>query len=613
GYRVNAWVYRAVNLAAKTVASVPWGVVGEDEKRLENHPLDILLRHPNPHISRQDLFELWVAWLELAGNATALKVKAAGKTSELWPISPDRVHPIPSKDIAQWLKGYSLDNNTALKWEPQELLHFKYFDPADPYWGMSPLQACSKTVDIDTDQRNWNKSAMQNMGVLSGVFTFKREFDNQDQADAVAEKLNARYASPGNARRLGVLGSEAKYTRIGATPQELDFGNSRTANMNEIFITFGTPPQYAGSQEQSTYNNYQTSELIYWFQKIIPLLDDLKDTFNFSFQDELEPGQEITYFLNNIPAIRRAMLERAKTAHILYTMGVPFNKLNNVFKFDVEEFEGWDISNPGTKAPADANVRSREVRSEIIHHNISPLAKRDMSKEAKAREDWASKRAKKVEVLLGDQQEIIFNAIDTGGVKINPKKLLRDTWESDWAPVYNDIIMGYALIAADQIVVSKRAKGLEDMLAAYFEDEAIVLRELSEIEQSTVDAIILQTKNALAEGMSTAQLQTALIDAGIFSPERALRLARTITGTAGSIGQYISAKETGVTHKKWIDSGFAVRDEHMERASEPAVKIDSRFQPKFGATTGPMYPLDPNMPAADKINCRCSMTFQIKD
>ena len=635
GYKANGWVYRAVNLTAKSGSSVPWGVVNIENEFLPDHHLTKLMQRPNPRISRQKLFELWISWLELGGNGMGLKTKAGGKTVELWPVSPDRIHPVASKDISEWIAGYSLDTDITVKWLPEEILHFLYMDPANPLIGIGPLQAAGATVDVDTDQKAWNKAAMQNQGVLSGIFAFKREFDSQKDADDIAESINARYSGSSNARSIGVVGSEAKYYRTGATAQELDFGESRKGNRDEIFIIFGIPIQYAGATEASTYNNYQTSELIFWFQKIIPLLDNLKDTMNMSFGDELAEGETITYFLDDIDAIRRAMFERARTAKLLFSMGVPFNRLNKVFRLNIEEYEGWDKSYPsssqagdtgtdaGTNAVRamgaieDASASIESIRGQALITTDGPrLAIRDLKQEALAREEWAIQHVPDIQDLLSEQNKIINTALEdaakadgTVGM-IDPETLLADTWSDDWAPVYDSISKGYAVIAADQVAVSTRADGF-DALDEILEQEKIILTELSLIEKSTVEAILVQVRGAIAEGLTVNELQQSIMDAGIFEPARALRLSRTITGTAGSVGQLFGAGEVGATHKKWLDSGFEVRPEHVERNNESAVKIDELFSPKFGALTGPRYPLDQNMPAADRINCRCAMSFQI--
>ena len=180
--------------------------------------------------------------------------------------------------------------------------------------------------------------------MLDGLISFDRDFTSQDEADLATEKLNETMRGPKNARRLRAVGSNAKYLRTALTPIEMDFTQSRKENRNEIYITFGVPPQYAGAQESSTYNNYQISELVFWAGTILPLLDDIKDAFNFSFDDELAEGEEIGYDTSGIQAIRRALEERTKVSKIMFSMGVPFSQINKIFQFGVEEFDGWDNS-----------------------------------------------------------------------------------------------------------------------------------------------------------------------------------------------------------------------------------------------------------------------------
>ena len=611
GYKANSWVYRAVTLITKSAASVDWRVVN-DEGEPTDHYLSKVLNRPNNSISRQDLFELLISWLELTGNAYLKTVKAGQQTTEIWPVSPDRLRPVLTKDVSEWIAGYALDDGAKVEFEQDEIIHFMYFDPANPFIGIGPLQAVSKTVDIDVDQLNWSKSAMQNRGVLDGVFSFKREFQSQDESNAVSDKLNEKYAGSGKARKMGVVGSEAKYIRTSLTPVEMDFLQSRKFNRDEIFIIFGVPPQYAGTQESSTYNNYQTSELIFWFQKIIPLLNDLKDTLNFFFYDELG-GNKILYDLNKVPAIRRAMMERSKTAKTLFEMGVPFNQLNQVFEFGIEEYEGWDIShisNAAVKETLEIKTTDENIQTRDRPHLLQT---RDLDKEAESRENYAIKKSKDILKLLGDQKEIIFDVMGDKVTKIDPKKLLAST-SDDWIKTYTELTSTYAYEAAGQVVIEKRAipDETKTLIDEYFKNEATVLTELSLLEETTVNTLIAQVGEGLDNGWTVSQLQQAIVDTGIFEAPRALMLSRTITGTAASIGQFVSARETGATHKRWANSGFEVRDLHIERAAEKAVKINERFSAKDGATLGPMYPLDLVLTPGDRCNCRCSTIFEIQ-
>src|SRR5690606_8442929 len=56
-YQRLSWVYVAVTITAQTAAGEPFNVkqlVGERSKHIENHPFELLLRHPNPLQSRME-------------------------------------------------------------------------------------------------------------------------------------------------------------------------------------------------------------------------------------------------------------------------------------------------------------------------------------------------------------------------------------------------------------------------------------------------------------------------------------------------------------------------------------------------------------------------------
>jgi HK97 family phage portal protein len=369
GYKENGWVYRSIFLLSKAISSVNWCVKDEGGKGniLEDHHLTILFENPNPYISRQRLFEYISCWLLLAGNSYLYKNRISNngdnreinngkKTKELWPISPDRIAPVNANKVDEWIKGYSLDKDKNITYEPEEIIHHMLIDPANPYLGISPLQAAGKTVDIDNDQRDFNKNTAQNNGVIDGVFVFERPFGTPAEAGRVADSLEERFKKS-KAKKFAVLGGKATYERTALTPQEMDYTQSRRENRNEIFVIFGVPPQYAGAQEHSTYNNYSTSELIFWAGTVIPYIEDIADTFNFSMSDELQDGERIVPKLSEVPAVRKMLQERSKSAKDLSAAGIPMMQINRILNLELEEYDGWD-------KPYKANQRESSDKQE---------------------------------------------------------------------------------------------------------------------------------------------------------------------------------------------------------------------------------------------------------
>jgi len=564
GYRCNSSVYRAVFLKAKAGSSVPWFVVNADGEKVEKHHLTKLFSRPNPFVSRQDMFELIISWLELAGNSYLKKVITRQKTVELWPVSPDRLHPIPTNRIDEWCAGYALDTARTASFPVEEIIHHKYFNPANPLLGIAPLEAAAKTVDIDNGQKDFNKSTTQNRGVIDGVFTFERPFTSQAESDAIAEKLNEKHKGK---RAFAVLGSNAKYTRTALSPAEMDFLGSSKFNREEIFIVFGVPPVYAGITDAATMNNYKTSELVFWFGTMLFLLDDLADTFTFSFHNELAEGEKITYDITGVPAIREAMLEKAKTARELHSMGVPFSQLNKVFAFGFDEFEDWDKSNVKQPVESAPDVRNRPVFTLAEYRASDHDLKVDKAVEI---------RSKAIYGVLQTMQEAVFDAIDEGR-ELELDKVIKGQRQLllvEIVKLYQEesVSFGQGMVIEQRSAESALSQEVRDYLAS----EGTVLTEISFIEASTVSSIIDHVTNALLQGMSTAELQQSIIDSGIFDEKRALSLARTLVGTASNLGQLKGAELGGAKIKTWMTAGFEVRESHQAMEGV-TVDIDEYF------------------------------------
>ena len=192
----------------------------------------------------------------------------------------------------------------------------------------------------------------------------------------------------------------------------------------------------------------------------------------------------------------------------------------------------------------------------------------------------------------------------------NIKKVIADSvpaWEKEFEKIYLDVGVRFG---AD-LVVEKRGieEDTEEEMKKYLAEEKTILVEISEINETTVDKLLLQVQEAVKEGYSAAQIQQAIIDTGIFSPERALLIARTETGTAANLGQLVSAKVSGATHKIWQTATFEVRKDH-QAADGQKVKIDDFF---IVGGEKARFPLDNNLSPAQKCNCRCNSYFAIED
>jgi len=420
GYTASGWVFRACNAISNAVSSVPFFVQDSDGNPIYDHHVTKLLETPNPEISRQELFSLFTQWLLLSGNAYAKKVVVGGKTTELWGISPDKIAPVVG---GSWVDHYSLKSRSGSEGKSlsnDEIIHFKLANPSNPVVGIGVLQAAAKPVDTDVEQQNFNKSAMENRGIMDGVFVVKDM--TVSQWETYREKIKEMFAGAKNARTAGVIGGETSYIKTGMTPAEMDFIESRKFNRDEILNIFGVPPQLIGVTEASTFNNLKVSRRIFWEETVIPMLTKIRDSFELSFRGELKSGEKIVYDISNVPAMQESMQEKMKAASGLWAMGVPFDSINKRFKMGFDTFSGSDKSFSGQPLPATApatkqRMEKRKASSQGDFESI--------------RDDHTAATAKALETLFTEQRKLVVDAIKN---KDDPHAAVqnhRDDWMTE--------------------------------------------------------------------------------------------------------------------------------------------------------------------------------------
>ena len=118
------------------------------------------------------------------------------------------------------------------------------------------------------------------------------------------------------------------------------------------------------------------------------------------------------------------------------------------------------------------------------------------------------------------------------------------------------------------------------------------------ITDTTRDMLRTTVRDAIAEGSTAAELQTAIIDNYAFSPARALAIARTETAFARNHGQLIAARASGVCRRKRWELGEEACEECRALAALGWIDIALDFP--GGIIAPPLHP-----------NCVCSLGYEV--
>jgi HK97 family phage portal protein len=258
----QSWVYAAVNAIAQEVARQrPHLYVNKGQAEHEQiplaqvHPLVRLLDAPNPWMTPWELWYLTVLYLELTGNCYWYVAPSAnGRPGELWVVPTPWVRILP--DANRFIRGYEVtrpgvagsSGSGTEVFAADEILHLKYPNPLDVYYGLSPLQANALTIDANTELQ---KSRYQSFlaGQRPGMVMRTEQALTEQTVKRLEERVHARFAGRENWQRPLILEQGLQASPWTLSPAEMDYLNSSKMTRDEILALFRVPAPVAGIVE----------------------------------------------------------------------------------------------------------------------------------------------------------------------------------------------------------------------------------------------------------------------------------------------------------------------------------------------------------------------------
>lgn len=625
GFKTSTWVYACIHRIMKAVASVPWVVsrrtkAGEWEV-VPGHPLEELLKKPNPYMSGQDLIERLTAHLYLGGNGLWTKIRAGGIVAELWPIGPDGIKPVPSQK--KFIERYEYEKDGVKhSIKPEDIIHVMFIDPSNPYWGMSPLQAGARTVDTDVEAVTWNKVALQNRAITDGVFSFKEPL-TREQWEEARRQVREQHQGADNARTPWVLGGDATWHQMSLSPAEMDFIESRRMTREEICAIFQVPPPMVGIYDNATLANIETARKIFWLDTVIPFLEDIQSSLNLALTPEFGPDLMIEFDVSNVEAIQENYHDKIETAKTLWAMGVPFNQINQQLELGFNDIPGGDIGYlpmsllPAGMALPEGGDKARQTKA----WNLSDENQQAAYWKAfdRRRQNWEKKVAQIVGRRFRDEGQKVAEAYEEGRDVDGAIDAQRPEWETMLTAIYAGVMEDFGQETGEALAKSIGPTSRKFEFDPWLDNvrewiETTVAEKVTLISQATKNMIKQQIALGFEEGDSTVEiaerLQRQYRD---FSDRRAMTIARTEVVAASNAGSHFAAEQTGLEYQRvWLSSrDERVRDDHADMDGQRRGKNEP-FEAPDGSLL--MFPGDTSLGAAasQTIQCRCTEIYEVR-
>lgn len=239
-YEKLTWIQIAISTVAHYAASAElevYTVNGEEETGIANHPFELLLRKPNPLQSRFELLESTFSFYKLLGNAFWwLNKSSEGEPpAEIWVIPANRMRPVPDKKL--YLKGYiyTSDWGQEIPLELWEIVHFKRFNPIDPFNGLSPIEALGMDAQADLEASRWNAKLWgKNNGRLSSILAFQDNYTD-DQWLAMQTQVQDAAAKRNIMMVRGVKQGGIQFVQNTISQKDMEFLDGRQFTKEELF------------------------------------------------------------------------------------------------------------------------------------------------------------------------------------------------------------------------------------------------------------------------------------------------------------------------------------------------------------------------------------------
>ena len=327
-YGDKAWVYACVNVIAETAAAADFNLKTAKGEITHQHPVLNLLYRPNRFMSGRSLRQWIIASLELTGNAYVLKDSQDnnGRPAELFPLLSHLTEIIPGKKPAAPVEGYKYraGSQTAY-YKAADIIHFKYFNPFDFFYGLSPLAAARHAVETLDKAENFNKAFFENSGTLSGILQTENRLDDAARA-RIMKAWGDKYQGAAKAHKVALLEGGLRWQSTAIAQRDMDFISGMKLSRETILSIFHVPPALAGIYDHAPQFNTREQQRIFWQNCVHPKQTLMLETLSEFLLPHFDETRKM-YFdkdTSNISVLKEDEITRAQAAKIYHDMG--FNK-----------------------------------------------------------------------------------------------------------------------------------------------------------------------------------------------------------------------------------------------------------------------------------------------
>lgn len=586
----TGWTYASVNAIASEVANIQlrlYRIAGKDHREVDDHPLLQLLDSVNDHMTGIELKYVTMAHLELTGNCYWFLEGVKSETDQpraIHLLNPGRVRVKLDKSVFPYKVShyeFTIDGKV-FTFQPYQIIHIKYPDPADPFVGIGVPQTIPVWIDSDNYAMEYNRKYFIN-GAGIGMY-LATQTNAEGQIERIKQSWKDAYSGVDNAHKTPVLPKGVDLKNAGVTHRDMDFQKLAEVTRDRILAAFRVSKTILGTAESDTNRaTAETADYVFSKRTVKPKMmlvvsylneflaprygEDLYLTFVDPTPEDKEfRSKEMEAAVGNMPVMtqneaRRTYLglgpieggDQLMAPSTMAPIGVTDKPEGEDMTPNlVRTADGWAAKGirvrHGGKSPvrhvrkaltdAFARVLDQKIATEYTAKSVTELSHSEYMEHWKRfadRSEEAETELRKVFLALNAKQkeEVLDNLSDATGVKkftrAAKEKALGDLFDpEEWIGITIDLVTPIlTLLARDEATAALAmiGAGHRDILADESARQALD-RGISKMARSYTETTLDQLKKVLGEklaqdgGTNLAELTEAVEGVYSFADER---------------------------------------------------------------------------------------------
>ena len=280
-YKIHPWAFACARDVAQSAAGVEYQLLRENKEIKKKELIWQVIDRPNPHDTYFDFMEATFTFLELSGNNFWELVRNKdGDLVGMYVLPPHKMEILPHKKLKVAGYIYRPSANEQILYDASEIIHIKYLDPMDEYWGMPANQAAKNGFILDLYATTWNKTFFQQGAEPGGTLETDQSI-SPNAYERLKQSWLKRHQGAKNWHIPAILEEGLKYKPITAKHSDMEYTNMRNMTKEEIYEVNGVPIKWRTDANQKK---------VFYYSNIMPKLKKIEKVFNAAMADPEKPG-----------------------------------------------------------------------------------------------------------------------------------------------------------------------------------------------------------------------------------------------------------------------------------------------------------------------------------